>query len=223
MKARSIDLGASLEAAFAASENGDESAVLGLSATQSPGQEVKQVSQEPKVSQVTEIKSEVKQFESTPVVQEVSKIEIEENNNLPLSTDLIKRIVSIYDDYNKLDPLIQKTMRAFLRIDMIDVDKIIYAVLNSTISDITGLNDVVELRQQEGVTRAFSLMTLDEGRLSKLHDLVTMFAKEYTQTEDVRLNKVKFCQNLERGIATLPEKAMEHLTPISELLRKGRL
>lgn len=223
MKSKGIDLGAQLNEAFKASEDGNEMEALGVkTASEVPSQPAvsptatKTVEEKPKVvTQVIEETKEVPQAKN-PIATTIM------DSATIISVESINKVINVYTDYLNMDPTVQKTTRAFLQVTEDSPSKVVYSVLNSTKSDMIGLNDLVDLRVMDGVTRAFTLMELDNTRLSKLDELVTMFAKEYSQTHNMATEKVKFCKSLEKGISFIPEKALEHLAPISELLKKGR-
>ena len=227
MKSKGISLSEQLNKAFDASESTNENEALGIKQTvQEP---IKQTVQEP-------IKQTVPK--SVEVPQKPAKVDFDNRFNQPqplqenyanvidntISEDNIKKVIDVFTAYSTLDPAIKQTLAlVFLNVNSNPSPaKVVYTVLNSSRTDIRALEDLVILRKYDGVNRAFELMSMDNDRLEKLHKYVDMFAKEYNQKSEIRENKVQYCRQLEHGISLISEKALDHLGPISELLKLGR-
>lgn len=219
MKSKGISLSDQLNKAFDASESTNENEALGI----------KETVQEP-------IKQTVAKTVDVP--QKSAKVDFDNSYNQPksiqenyanvidntISEDNIKKIIDVFEAYSNLDPAIKQTLAVvFLNVNSIpSPSKVVYTVLNSSRTDIRALEDLVVLRKYDGVNRAFELMAMDNDRLEKIHKYVDMFAKEYNQKNNIRENKVQYCRQLEQGISLISEKALDHLGPISELLKLGR-
>jgi len=99
--------------------------------------------------------------------------------------------------------------------------EVVQAVLITTKSEISGLTDLVNLRKDEGVTRAFNLMSLSNDRLEKLNELIPLFIKNYNQDYSLQIDKVSYCRIVEHGISKISEQALEILRPVSLLLSQA--
>ena len=219
MKSKGISLSEQLNKAYDASEFTNENEALGI----------KETVQEP-----------IKQTVPKPVEvpQKPAKVDFDNSYNQPkptqenyanvidntISEDNIKKIIDVFVAYSNLEPAVKQTLAiVFLNVNSSpSYAKVVYTVLNSSRTDIRALEDLVVLRKYDGVNRAFELMSMDNDRLEKLHKYVEKFAKEYNQKNDIRENKVQYCRQLEHGISLISEKALDHLCPISELLKLGR-
>jgi hypothetical protein len=226
LKSKGISLSEQLNKAFDASESTNENEALGIKQTvQEP---IKQTVQEP-----------IKQTfpKSVEVPQKPAKVDFDNRFNQPqplqenyanvidntISEDNIKKVIDVFTAYSNLDPTVKQTLAlVFLKNSNPIPAKVVYTVLNSSRTDIRALEDLVILRKYDGVNRAFELMSMDNDRLEKLHKYVDMFVKEYNQKNEIRENKVQYCRQLEHGISLISEKALDHLGPISELLKLGR-
>ena len=226
MKSKGISLSEQLNKAFDASESTNENEALGI----------KQTVQEPIKQTVQEL---IKQTvpKSVEVPQKPAKVDFDNTFNQPqplqenyanvidntISEDNIKKVIDVFTAYSNLDPTVKQTLAlVFLKNSNPIPAKVVYTVLNSSRTDIRALEDLVILRKYDGVNRAFELMSMDNDRLEKLHKYVDMFVKEYNQKNEIRENKVQYCRQLEHGISLISEKALDHLGPISELLKLGR-
>jgi hypothetical protein len=218
LKSKGISLSDQLNKAFDASESTNENEALGI----------KETVQEP-------IKQTVSKYVEVP--QKPAKVDFDNTFNQPqplqenyanvidntISEDNIKKVIDVFTAYSNLDPTVKQTLAlVFLKNSNPIPAKVVYTVLNSSRNDIRALEDLVILRKYDGVNRAFELMSMDNDRLEKLHKYVDMFAKEYNQKSEIRENKVQYCRQLEHGISLISEKALDHLGPISELLKLGR-
>jgi hypothetical protein len=218
LKSKGISLSDQLNKAFDASESTNENEALGI----------KETVQEP-------IKQTVSKYVEVP--QKPAKVDFDNTFNQPqplqenyanvidntISEDNIKKVIDVFTAYSNLDPTVKQTLAlVFLKNSNPIPAKVVYTVLNSSRTDIRALEDLVILRKYDGVNRAFELMSMDNDRLEKLHKYVDMFAKEYNQKSEIRENKVQYCRQLEHGISLISEKALDHLGPISELLKLGR-
>lgn len=218
MKSKGISLSEQLNKAFDASESTNENEALGI----------KETVQEP-------IKQTVSKYVEVP--QKPAKVDFDNTFNQPqplqenyanvidntISEDNIQKVIDVFKAYSNLDPTVKQTLALLLNVNSNPISsKVVYTVLNSSRNDIRALEDLVILRKYDGVNRAFELMSMDNDRLEKLHKYVDMFAKEYNQKSEIRENKVQYCRQLEHGISLISEKALDHLGPISELLKLGR-
>lgn len=219
MKAKGISLSDQLNKAFNASESTNENEALGR---KEPVQEpVKQtVSKSVEVPQKPEKVDFDNRFNQPKPLQE-NYANVIDNT---ISEDNIKKVIDVFTAYSTLDPAIKQTLAlVFLNVNSNSSHaKVVYTVLNSSRTDIRALEDLVTLRKYDGVNRAFELMAMENDRLEKLHKYVDVFAKEYNQKNNIRENKVQYCRQLEHGISLISEKALDHLGPISELLKLGR-
>jgi len=219
LKAKGISLSDQLNKAFNASESTNENEALGR---KEPVQEpVKQtVSKSVEVPQKPEKVDFDNRFNQPKPLQE-NYANVIDNT---ISEDNIKKVIDVFTAYSTLDPAIKQTLAlVFLNVNSNSSHaKVVYTVLNSSRTDIRALEDLVTLRKYDGVNRAFELMAMENDRLEKLHKYVDVFAKEYNQKNNIRENKVQYCRQLEHGISLISEKALDHLGPISELLKLGR-
>lgn len=162
-----------------------------------------------KENQVDEVIQEPKE-ENT--LQEEQK---ETHNETVLNTKEISKVIKIYEKYNTFDERVQRTVLKHLNLELENkVEDVIFALLNYNKEDTMEL--FVELRLQDGVTRAFNLFALQEETLASINAIVESFSP-YKQTVSLA-NKVEYCRVLERGIAEIPEKAIDHFRPLGELI-----
>lgn len=162
-----------------------------------------------KENQVDEVIQEPKE-ENT--LQEEQK---ETHNETVLNAKEISKVIQIYEKYNTFDERVQRTVLKHLNLELENqVEDVIFALLNYNKEDTMEL--LVELRLQDGVTRAFNLFALQEETLASINAIVESFSP-YKQTVSLA-NKVEYCRVLERGIAEIPEKAIDHFRPLGELI-----
>lgn len=162
-----------------------------------------------KENQVDEVIQEPKE-ENT--LQEEQK---ETHNETVLNAKEISKVIQIYEKYNTFDERVQRTVLKHLNLELENqVEDVIFALLNYNKEDTMEL--LVELRLQDGVTRAFNLFALQEETLASINAIVESFSP-YKQTASLA-DKVEYCRVLERGIAEIPEKAIDHFRPLGELI-----
>ncbi len=218
MKSKGISLSDQLSKAFDASESTNENEALGIKGT--VPEPIKQTV--PKSVEVPQKPAKVdfdNRFNQSQPLQE-NYANVIDNT---ISEDNIKKVIDVFTAYSNLDPTVKQTLAlVFLKNSNPSPAKVVYTVLNSSRTDIRALEDLVILRKYDGVNRAFELMSMDNDRLERLHKYVDMFAKEYNQKNEIRENKVQYCRQLEHGISLISEKGLDHLGPISELLKLGR-
>lgn len=133
-----------------------------------------------------------------------------------VNTNTISKIINIYDLYKTYDGRTQSTVRKFVKVESDEIEKVIYGVLTVNEADLYSLIDLVELKLEDGTSRAFSLMSLSDNRLAKVSELLMLFNPEYTEHKID--NRIQFCRELEAGIETLKEESLKYLSPVKDLL-----
>lgn len=133
-----------------------------------------------------------------------------------MSKDYIRKVIMITDIYRSYDESIQGVVKKFIKAESDDIEDVIYTTLTTDKTQITALIDLVELKEEDGTSRAFSLMSLDNDRLVQVSNLLSLFNTEYNAID--MNNKIDFCRNLESGINTLKEESLDYLAPVKELL-----
>lgn len=165
----------------------------------------------------TEVPKEI--VDDSPKYKEPTREPIKNIANQPkpiMSKDYIKRVIMITDIYRSYDDSIQGVVKKFVKAESDDIEDVIYTTLTTDKTQITALIDLVELKEEDGTSRAFSLMSLDNDRLLQVSNLLSLFNTDYNSID--MNNKIDFCRNLESGINTLKEESLDYLAPVKELL-----
>lgn len=135
-----------------------------------------------------------------------------------LDTREISQIIRILDMYRGYDVKIQDTVNQFIQVPKeADISIVINGIINVTDEERFGLKDLVSLKESERTARAFSLVALPDNRLNKVRDLVVLFNQAFKPSE-IGNDRVRYCQEIEMGIESLPIQALNFLKPISQLL-----
>lgn len=210
MKTKGISLESQLNAAFDASEDTNEASALGIKP-------------ETREDVPTTVQREIVD-NNTSKENNIIKPEINVLNNKQtvLSLENIVKVINIFNVYNTMEERAQKTACNYLKVSPSSSPaEVVQAVLITTKSEISGLTDLVNLRKDEGVTRAFNLMSLSNDRLEKLNELIPLFIKNYNQDYSLQIDKVSYCRIVEHGISKISEQALEILRPVSLLLSQA--
>lgn len=129
----------------------------------------------------------------------------------------IRQVVRILDTYRNFDIKIQESVKQFIQLNSEDIGDIINGIINVTNEEKFGLRDLVQLKEEERTSRAFSLVALPDQRLHKVRDLVLLFNNNFKPRENFS-DRVLYCREVEIGIEELPKQALAFLKPISTLL-----
>lgn len=146
------------------------------------------------------------------------------STNPVVNVEFINKIITIGDRFRELSSSVQNTMLAFLERNTEEyqntsIAEVVHATLNTDHRKMKGLINVVKLKKEEAVSRAFSLIALPESELEMVSSLVAVFSPDgYTPEGSIR-DKVQFCRKLEKGLEALPVDLLEHFEPISEILK----
>lgn len=138
------------------------------------------------------------------------------SQNVSTGKDSIKKIIDITDKYRSYDEQIKSVVNKFVRAENDNIEEVVFKILNTNKSEINALIDLVDLKNEDGTSRAFSLMSYDINRLNQVSNLLIIFNSQYDKIAID--NKIEFCRNLERGIDTLNPESLNYLSPVRELL-----
>lgn len=214
MKAKGMSsLESQLSAAFAASEDTEETDVLGINKQES--QKVKEETYKQKPTQKTVEESVPSQFGVPQYEEEATSFDTQ------LSPKDVNKIVRIYSAFTKMDVDSQRTVVKFLNInsEKPTPENVVIAVLNASQSDYTLLSSLTELRNKTGAERAFELIAMPADWLIKLDKLVTNFSNDYKQKYSADDDKISYCRTLEKGISSISPNATRYLEPLEKLLK----
>ena len=145
-------------------------------------------------------------------------------NSSRTEIETITLIVKVSDAYRQLEPNIQNTIKQFIKVDKNltsnanDLGLIINGLMNVSQAEQEGMNDLVSLKEEERTSRAFTLISLSDSRLSHLHNLTLLFNQNYNPRTSLDENRIMFCRELETGIESLDVVVLKHLRPIDRLL-----
>jgi len=214
LKAKGMSsLESQLSAAFAASEDTEETDVLGINKQES--QKVKEETYKQKPTQKTVEESVPSQFGVPQYEEEATSFDTQ------LSPKDVNKIVRIYSAFTKMDVDSQRTVVKFLNInsEKPTPENVVIAVLNASQSDYTLLSSLTELRNKTGAERAFELIAMPADWLIKLDKLVTNFSNDYKQKYSADDDKISYCRTLEKGISSISPNATRYLEPLEKLLK----
>lgn len=202
-----------LSAAFAASEDTEETDVLGINKQEK--QKVKEETYKQKTTQKTVEESVPSQFGVPQYEEESTSFEAQ------LSPKDVNKIIRIYSAFTKMDVDSQRTVVQFLNInsEKPTSEDVVIAVLSASQSDYTLLSSLTELRNKSGAERAFELIAMPADWLIKLNILVAKFSKDYKQNYSVDDEKISYCRILEKGISSISPNATRYLEPLEKLLK----
>lgn len=202
-----------LSAAFAASEDTEETDVLGINKQEN--QKVKEEAYKPKPSPKPVEESVSSQFGVPQYEEESTSFEAQ------LSPKDVNKIVRIYSAFTKMDVDSQRTVVKFLNInsEKPTPENVVIAVLNASQSDYTLLSSLTELRNKSGAERAFELIAMPADWLIKLNKLVANFSNDYKQNYSADDEKISYCRDLEKGISSISPNATRYLEPLEKLLK----
>lgn len=210
MKTKGISLESQLNAAFDASEDTNEASALGIK-PEKHREDIPTTVQREIVDNTSKENNAIK-----------PEINVLNNKQTVLSLENIVKVINIFNVYNTMEERAQKTACNYLKVSPNSSPaEVVQAVLITTKSEISGLTDLVNLRKDEGVTRAFNLMSLSNDRLEKLNELIPLFIKNYNQDYSLQIDKVSYCRIVEHGISKISEQALEILRPVSLLLSQA--
>ena len=153
-----------------------------------------------------------------------SNVTYTNNNTSRTEIETIALIIKVSDAYRHLEPNIQNTIKQFIKVDKNltinpnDLSLIINGLMNVSQAEQEGMNDLVSLKEEERTSRAFTLISLSDSRLSHLHNLTLLFNQNYNPKTLLDENRIMFCRELENGIETLEPLVLKHLRPIDSLL-----
>ena len=211
MKTKGISLESQLNAAFDASEDTNEASALGI--------KPEKTREDVPTTVQREIVDNNTSKENNIIKPEINVLN---NKQTVLSLENIVKVINIFNVYNTMEERAQKTACNYLKVSPNSSPaEVVQAVLITTKSEISGLTDLVNLRKDEGVTRAFNLMSLSNDRLEKLNELIPLFIKNYNQDYSLQIDKVSYCRIVEHGISKISEQALEILRPVILLLSQA--
>lgn len=201
-----------LSAAFAASEDTEETDVLGINKQEK--QKVKEEAYKPKPTPKPVEESIDSRFDIPQDEEETASL-------TQFTAEDVNKIVRIYSTFSNMNTNTQRVVLGYLKIKAEDsiAEKVVIAALNASESDYTLLSSLTKLKNESGAARAFELIVMSADELIKLDNLVSSFNKDYKQTCSVDKDKIKFCKDLEIGISTLNSNAIQYLEPVEELLK----
>lgn len=143
------------------------------------------------------------------------------------SKKMVAKIIQMIDNYRAMSQEVQRTAQTILglTIDESDIESSsIYSLLIVDESKARAVQDIVHLRREEAVARAFTLMGYTEERLKSLSEHVALLIVDNNIYEigpdSVYDNKIEFCRRLERGISRMNDKIVENLIPLAKLLNE---
>ena len=174
--------------------------------------------EEPKDSTKVTVKTEEKKPATkfkTVTTEPVIKEEARPSSNV-MSKEYIKKVIMITDTYRSYDESIKGVIKKFIKAESEDIEEIIFKSLSTNKTEVNALIDLVDLKREDGTSRAFSLMSYDDERLTQVSNLLAIFNSDYNIADTD--NKIEFCRNLEKGISSLKEESLEYLDPVRELL-----
>lgn len=137
-----------------------------------------------------------------------------------LNEQTISSIIDVYNAYSEMSDSEKKYLVGFLGLDSDESAKVIYAVHTLDKSSLKALTSLVKLYNEDGVTRAFELMSMDEDELYAIEDIVLSISRGSTVL-DMKKGKINYCKSLESTISKISSTAMRNLIPIGSLLEKG--
>lgn len=210
------------------SGEGDYSKIIPPKNGAAPAQETKNEVVEK--TEEAEPKKEVEVQESKPVQEEVvttkfvTKTESMKQENKPVekprqevvTKEYIKKIIDITEIYKSCTDSVKSVIKKFVNAESDEIEEVVYKTLTTNREEVTALIDLVDLKKEDGTSRAFSLMSYDDNKIMQVSNLLLKFNHEY---EAVNTNdKIEFCRNLEKGIDTLKQESLEYLSPVRDLL-----
>lgn len=200
-----------LSAAFAASEDTEETDVLGIEK-----QKVKEETYKPEPSPkpVPVEESIDTRFDFSQDKEEATTF------GNQLTAKEINKIIRIYSAFTNMDKNTQLVVLKYLNIETKDFisEEVVVSALNARQSDYTLLSSLTELRNKSGAERAFELIAMPADWLIKLDKLVTNFSNDYKQKYSADDDKISYCRTLEKGISSISPNATRYLEPVEKLL-----
>lgn len=153
------------------------------------------------------------------------------NNDINLNENIISKIIVIYDEFNNLDEQRQKRLIDLLKINTDNIldennkikkEKVILNILNADLNRIQAMKNLITLHSEDPVSMAFSLVEMSYNELRYIEDLLIDMSNGKLKVENsLDENKIKYCRELQRVIASIPDKLMEDLKPLGKILEKG--
>lgn len=141
--------------------------------------------------------------------------DIEEKITTKVSIQDISRIIKISDKYHSFEDGVKKNICKILQCSS-DLSEIIHSVLYIDNENKTGFVDLVNLKEEERTSRAFTLMSLTESRVKKIRELISLFGKDISLTET---DKVGILRETENAINNLSDTVFQYLIPIRDLFK----
>lgn len=160
---------------------------------------------------------------NVPKVEETQETKIEEvktivNNNF-ITTEIVDKIINIYNVYIEQTQEAKQTIKTFLEInENAKPSAIVQSILELEETQSLGLQDLFAMRKSDPLDVAFGLIELSTNRLEKLNEIVAKFLPNYENNYFVN-EKTKYCRNLAKGIMEIPETIIDRLIPINSLLQ----
>lgn len=160
---------------------------------------------------------------NVPKVEETQETKINEvktivNNNF-ITTEIVDKIINIYNVYIEQTQEAQQTIKTFLEInENAKPSAIVQSILELEETQSLGLQDLFTIRKSDPLDVAFGLIELSTNRLEKLNEIVSKFLPNYENNYFVN-EKTKYCRNLAKGIMEIPEIIIDRLIPINSLLQ----
>lgn len=142
-----------------------------------------------------------------------------------LSVGITERIIDSFVFYNGLNESEKNTIAGFLRInDKNKIPEIIFSAIQLEESKATNLNNLVDLYEMDGVSRAWSLIELDNETLLGISENTALFSEGYTPKSNITnpQEKISFARELEKAISNINVEIMNNLLPVREFLIRAR-
>lgn len=222
-KISGISLSEQFEAAIKASEDSGEEEFLNSVRKEKEPDTSKSTKDFSQIVRTQEPQQELAETVNKEINYSSDRTSFIPEDRISISVENIKKVISIHDAYAKMDKGVKSTVVSFLKLDKPSYEEVILAVLNANESEARGLEDFVRIKKEEPVSRAFSLMSLDNASLERLNSLVQLFStpSKYNQVNDLS-NKVEYCRTLNTGLTNISDNSLGYLAPIADLLTKGR-
>lgn len=179
------------------------------------------IEEKPINNEVEHINNEIEY--SVPKVEEPRENKINEvktivNNNF-ITTEMVDKIINIYNVYIEQTQDAQQTIKTFLEIsENAKPSAIVQSILEIDEAQSLSLQDLFTMRKSDPLDVAFGLIDLSTKRLEKLNEIVSRFLPNYENNYFVN-DKSKYCRKLAKGIMEVPESTIYRLVPINSLLQ----
>lgn len=179
------------------------------------------IEENPINNEVEHINNEIEY--SVPKVEEPRENKINEvktivNNNF-ITTEMVDKIINIYNVYIEQTQDAQQTIKTFLEIsENAKPSAIVQSILEIDEAQSLSLQDLFTMRKSDPLDVAFGLIDLSTKRLEKLNEIVSRFLPNYENNYFVN-DKSKYCRKLAKGIMEVPESTIYRLVPINSLLQ----